>query len=116
MFQCLYFYCELQLISVQQLVMRVDSGRTRGNGFKLRQGFRLGIRRKFFTQTVVTHWNRLPKEIVDAPSLEAFKARLDVALGSLVWWLATLHIAGGLKLDDHCGPFQSSPFYDSIIL
>jgi len=32
---------------------------------------------------------------VDAPSLEAFKARLDVALGSLVWWLATLHVAGG---------------------
>jgi len=37
----------------------------------------------------------LPKEAVDAPSLEAFKARLDVALGSLVCWLATLHIAGG---------------------
>ena len=30
------------------------------------------------------HWNRLPKEIVDAPLLETFKARLDVALGSLV--------------------------------
>ena len=44
---------------------------------------------------MVTHWNRLPKEVVDALSLEAFKARLDVALGSLVWWLATLHIAGG---------------------
>jgi len=43
---------------------------------------------------------------------EKFKARLDVALGSLVWWLATLHIAGGLKLDDHCGPFQPRPFYD----
>ena len=39
--------------------------------------------------------NRLPKEAVDVPSLEAFKARLDVALGSLGWWLATLHIAGG---------------------
>ena len=39
--------------------------------------------------------NRLPKEAVDAPSLQAFKARLDVALSSLVWWLATLHIAGG---------------------
>jgi len=37
----------------------------------------------------------LPKEAVDAPSLEAFKARLDVAPGSLVCWLATLHIAGG---------------------
>jgi len=41
------------------------------------------------------HWNRLPEEVVDAPSLEAFKARLDVALGSLVWWLVTLHVAGG---------------------
>ena len=76
--------------------MRVGSDRTRGNGFKLGRGrFRLDIRKKFFTQRMVTHWNRLPKEAVDAPSLEAFKARLDVALGSLVWWLATLHIAGG---------------------
>jgi len=47
---------------------------------------------------------------------EDFKARLDAALGSLVWWLATLHIAGGLKLDDHCGPFPPRPFYDSTIL
>ena len=73
---------------------------------------RLDIRRKFFTQRVVTHWNRLPKEAVDAPSLEAFKARLDVALGSMVWWLATLQIAGRLKLDDHCGLFQPRPFYN----
>ena len=75
--------------------MRVDRDRTRGNVFKLRQGtFGLDIRRKFFTQKVVMHWNRLPKEVVDAPFLHAFKARLDVALGSLVWWLVTLHIAG----------------------
>ena len=40
-------------------------------------------------------WNRLLKEAVDAPSLQAFKARLDVALGSLGCWLATLHIEGG---------------------
>jgi len=52
---------------------------------------------------------------VDAPSLEAFKARLDVALGSLVGWLATLHISWGLKLYDHCGPFQPRPLYDSMI-
>ena len=44
---------------------------------------------------MVTHWNRLPKEVVDAPSLEAFKARLDVALRSLVCGMAILHIAGG---------------------
>ena len=80
----------------ERLFMKVDSDRTRGNDFKLGQGrSRLDIRRKFFTQRVVTHWNRLPKESVDAPSLEAFKARLDVALGSLVCWLATLHTAGG---------------------
>ena len=60
------------------------------HGFKLRQErFRLDIRRKFFPQRVVMHWNRLLKEAVDAPSLQAFKARLDVALGSLVCWLAT---------------------------
>ena len=55
----------------------------------------MDIRKKFFSQRVVTHWNRLPEEAVDAPSLEAFKATLDVALGSLLWWLATLHTAGG---------------------
>ena len=37
-------------------------------------------------------------------------------LGSLVWWLATLHIAGGLKLNVHCGPFQPGPFCDSMKL
>ena len=74
-----------------------------------------GISRDTHSQRVVTHWNRLPKEVVDAPSLKAFKARLDVALGSLVWWLTTLHIAGGLKLDHRCGPLQPRPFYDSMI-
>ncbi|KFV15083.1 hypothetical protein N340_14258, partial [Tauraco erythrolophus] len=55
------------------------------NGFKLKEGrFRLDIRKKFFTQRVVTHWNRLAREVVDAPSLAVFKARLDEALGNLV--------------------------------
>ena len=99
----------------ERLFVRVDSDRTRGNGFKLREWrSRLDIRKKFFTWRMVTHWNRLPKEAVDTPSLEAFKARLDVALGSLVWRLLTLHIEGGLKLADHYGPFQPRPFYDSM--
>ena len=51
---------------------------------------------------------------MDAASLEAFKARLDVALGSLVWWMVILHIAGGLKLDNHCGPFQPKLFYNFV--
>jgi len=57
----------------------------RGNGFKLEEGrFRLHIRKKFFTVSVVRHWNRLPSEVVDVLSLKAFKARQDGAVSNLV--------------------------------
>jgi len=73
------------------LFTRACSDRTRGNGFKLKESrFRLDIRKKFFTMMVVRCWNRLPREVVDAPSLEAFKARLDGALSNLVWWNVSL--------------------------
>ena len=52
--------------------------------------YRLAVRGKFFTRRVVRCWNRLPREVVDAPSLEVFKARLDGALGNLVQCLTTL--------------------------
>ena len=59
--------------------------RTRSNGFKLREGrFRLDIRKKFFTVRVVKHCNRLPREVVEAPSLETFKARLIGAVSNLI--------------------------------
>ena len=46
-------------------------------------------------EIVVRCWKRLPREAVDAPSLEELKARLDDALGSLIWWVAALPIAEG---------------------
>ena len=55
----------------KDLSIRACSDRTRGNGFKLEESrFRLGITKKFITVRVVRHWNRLPREAVNAPSLE----------------------------------------------
>ena len=61
-------------------------------------------------------WNRLPREAVDAQSLEMLKNRLDGALGSPDLEGGGPGCGRGLELDDPWGPFQPKPFYDSMNL
>jgi len=67
------------------LFSQVTNDRTRGNGLKLHQGrFGLAIRKNFFTERVTRHWNRLPGEVVESPSLEVFRKRVGMAYQHMV--------------------------------
>ena len=67
------------------LFTRSHMEKTRGNGYKLCLGrFQLDTRGRFFTMRTISHWNNLPREVVDSPTLHTFKILLDMVLGHLV--------------------------------
>jgi len=64
----------------------VPSDRTRGSGHKLKQrNLQLNMRKNFFPLRVMEPWHRLPREVVESPSLEIFQTHLDAVLCSLLW-------------------------------
>jgi len=82
----------------ENIFSRACCNRRRSNGFKLSKGrFSLDLRKKHFTLRVVKHWNGLPREVVEAPTLETFQARLDGALSDLIQLKMSLTTAGGLS-------------------
>ena len=65
---------------------------------------------------MVKHWQRVPRDVVDASSLKEFKSRLEMIPGSLISGVVTLPIVVGLEVDGFKDPLQLKPFYDSTIL
>ena len=82
------------------------SARTRGNGLKLHQDrVRLALRKYFFAEGVVGHWNGLPRAGGESPSLEGLKSRVDPALRDLVE-LGTVRVRFRVGLEGLQGLFQ----------
>lgn len=89
--------------------------KTRGNGHKVKhRGFSLNIRKHIFTVRVTQHWHRLPREILEYPSLEILKIHLDTALSN--WLRMALLEHGELNKMTFGSHFQPQHFCVSLIL
>lgn len=81
--------------------------RTWVNGSKLNKDqFRLEVKKKFFMLGGIKHWHKLPREVVDASSLETFNITLDRALGNMIYWKGSFLIEGGLNYKPLSVPFN----------
>ncbi|RMC09947.1 hypothetical protein DUI87_12734 [Hirundo rustica rustica] len=91
----------------------VSSCRTRGKGQKLKhKKFHLNMK-NFFTVCVTEHWNKLPREVVESPSLEIFKNGLDSFSSNVIQVDPAL--VGRMDQMSHCGPFEPHAFSNSVI-
>lgn len=89
---------------------RICSDKTRGSGLNWKDNkYRLPIRKKSSVVRVVRHWNRFPRESVDAPFLKVLKTRLHVTLSSLFLWKASLPMVGGWNEMVFNVPFNLNP-------
>ena len=89
----------------QNLFSIISEGRTRNHGLKLKEArYRLNIRKTFLTVRAVQQWNKLPRELVSAPILDAFKKNLDNHLRDMLSLYPC--IEQGIGLDGLISPFQ----------
>jgi len=94
------------------LLVRNCSNRTRGNGFKLKEGrISLHDRKEFFT---IRHWNRFPQRSWRCPIPVSVQGQARWGFGNTIQWGASLTTAGGLKPYGLQGPFKLKQFYDSM--